>query len=94
MNPVSYESAKQQFDSTRKPPRSKKYNENQRPLRRVSEDWLMLQHDAHSYVYKIGCHEVVRVFEPNDQGEYEVAVRGLYGTFDIHQMWKQTRYYG
>ena len=94
MNPVTYQAAKEQFDRTRKPPRSKKYNDNQRPLRRVSEDWLMLQHDAHSYVYKIGSNEVVRVFEPNAQGEYEVAVRGLYGTFDIHQMWKQTRYYG
>lgn len=93
MNPVTYESAKAQFDRTRKPPRSKKYNDNQRPLRRVSEDWLMLQKDAHSYVYKIGSNEVVRVFEPNAQGEYEVAIRGLYGTFDIHQMWKQTRYY-
>jgi hypothetical protein len=94
MTPVNYAQAKEQFDNTRKPPRSKKYNDNQRPLRRVSEDWLMLQRDAHSYVYKIGSNEVVRVFEPNAEGEYEVAVRGLYGTFDIHQMWKQTRYYG
>ena len=94
MTPVTYQDAEAQFNNTRKPPRSKKYNENQRPLRRVSEDWLMLQKDAHSYVYKINGVEVMRAFEPNDQGEYEVAVRGLYGTFDIHQMWKQTRYYG
>ena len=53
----------------------------------------MLQKDPHSYVYKINNVEVVRLFEPNENGDYEVAVRGLYNTFDIHQMWKQTRYW-
>jgi hypothetical protein len=53
----------------------------------------MLQKDAHSYVYKINGVEVVRVYEPNEQGECEVAVRGLYATFDIHLQYKFTGYY-
>lgn len=90
---VTYQQAQDQFNKTRKPPRSKKYNEYQRPLRRVNEAHLMLQKDAHSYVYKINGVDVVRVYEPNDQGEYEVAVIGLYGTYDIQLQYKFTGYY-
>ena len=90
---VTYQEAQEQFDKTKKPPRSKKYNEYQRPLRRVSESHLMLQKDAHSYVYKINGVDVVRVYEPNDQGDYEVAVIGLYGTYDIQLQYKFTGYY-
>jgi len=53
----------------------------------------MLQKDAHSYVYKVNGVDVVRVYEPNDQGEYEVAVIGLYGTYDIQLQYKFTGYY-
>jgi len=90
---VTYQSAQDQFNKTKKPPRSKRYNEFQRPLRRVSEYNLMLQKDAHSYVYKVNGVDVVRVYEPNDQGEYEVAVIGLYGTYDIQLQYKFTGYY-
>jgi len=90
---INYQTAHDRFNETRKPPRSKKYNENQRPLRRVSESHLMLQKDAHSYVYKVNGVDVVRVYEPNEQGEYEVAVIGLYGTYDIHLQYKFTGYY-
>ena len=90
---VTYQEAEDQFNRTKKPPRSKKYLENQRPLRRVSEDWLMLQKDAHSYVYKIGREEVVRLFEPNAEGEYEVAIRTFHATYDLHQLYKQTGYH-
>lgn len=90
---ITYKQAEATFNKTKKPPRSKKYNEFQRPLRRVSESHLMLQKDAHSYVYKVNGIEVVRVFEPNEQGEYEVAVIGLYGTYDIHLQYKFTGYY-
>jgi hypothetical protein len=90
---ITYKQAEATFNKTKKPPRSKKYNEFQRPLRRVSEAHLMLQKDAHSYVYKVNGVEVVRVFEPNAQGEYEVAVIGLYGTYDIHLQYKFTGYY-
>jgi hypothetical protein len=90
---VTYQSAQDQFNKTKKPPRSKRYNEFQRPLRRVSEAHLMLQKDAHSYVYKVNGVDVVRVYEPNDQGEYEVAVIGLYGTYDIQLQYKFTGYY-
>lgn len=90
---ITYQIAQQQFDNTRKPPRSKKYNDNQRPLRRVSESHLMLQKDPHSYVYKINGVSVVRVYEPNEVGEYEVAVIGLYGTYDINLQYKFTGYY-
>jgi hypothetical protein len=53
----------------------------------------MLQKDAHSYVYKVNGVDVARVYEPNAQGEYEVAVIGLYGTYDIHLQYKFTGYY-
>ena len=90
---ITYQHAQDQFNKTKKPPRSKKYNEYQRPLRRVSESHLMLQKDAHSYVYKVNGVDVVRVFEPNAAGEYEVAVIGLYGTYDIQLQYKFTKYY-
>jgi hypothetical protein len=90
---ITYQYARDQFNKTKKPPRSKKYNEYQRPLRRVSESHLMLQKDAHSYVYKVNGVDVVRVFEPNEAGEYEVAVIGLYGTYDIQLQYKFTGYY-
>lgn len=93
MNHITYDRVAKLFNETKKPPRSKKYNEFQRPLRRVTESWLMLQKDAHSYVYIVNGAEVVRVFEPNAEGEYEVAIRGLYATFDIQQMWKYTGFY-
>lgn len=87
---ITYDQAQHLFNNTRKPPRSKKYNDNQRPLRRVPESWLMLQEDNHSYAYIINGVEVVRLFEPNEQGEYEVAIKGLYNTNDINLMWKFT----
>jgi hypothetical protein len=90
---LTYQEAEAQFNSIKKPPRSKKYNEYQRPLRRVSEAHLMLQKDAHSYVYKINNVDVVRLYEPNENGEYEVAVIGLYGTYDINLQYKFTGYY-
>jgi hypothetical protein len=86
----TYQEVADRFNKTKKPPRSKKYNEAQRPLRRVSESHLMLQKDAHSFVYIINGVEVARFFEPNEQGEYEVAVRGLYNTNDINLMWRFT----
>jgi hypothetical protein len=91
--PTNYQETHDLFNKIKKPPRSKKYNEYQRPLRRVSESHLMLQKDAHSYVYKINGVDVVRVYEPNAQGEYEVAVIGLYGTYDIQLQSKFTGYY-
>jgi hypothetical protein len=90
---INYQHAQDQFNKTKKPPRSKKYADHQRPLRRVSESHLMLQKDSHSYVYKINGVDVVRVFEPNQAGEYEVAVIGLYGTYDIQLQAKFTGYY-
>jgi len=90
---INYQYAQNTFNKTKKPPRSKKYADHQRPLRRVSESHLMLQKDAHSYVYKINGVDVVRVFEPNAAGEYEVAVIGLYGTYDIQLQYKFTGYY-
>ena len=86
----TYQEVADLFNKTKKPPRSKKYAENQRPLRRVSESHLMLQADNHSFVYIINGVEVARFFEPNEQGEYEVAVRGLYNTNDINLMWRFT----
>ena len=66
----TYEQVVDLFNNTKKPPRSKKYADNQRPLRRVSESHLMLQKDNHSYVYKINGEEVARYYEPNEDGTY------------------------
>jgi hypothetical protein len=90
---INYQYAEETFNATKKPPRSKKYADNQRPLRRVSESHLMLQKDTHSYVYKVNGVDVVRVYEPNEAGEYEVAVIGLYGTYDIQLQSKFTGYF-
>jgi hypothetical protein len=87
---ITYNDAEARYNKTKKPPRSKKYNEFQRPLRRVTESGLMLQKDNHSYAYIINGNEVGRFCEPNDLGEAEVLVRGLYATFDIQQMYKYT----
>ena len=89
----TYDEVANLYNNTKKPPRSKKYAENQRPLRRVPESWLMLQRDNHSYVYVINGAEVARFFDPESDGSYEVAVRGLYNTDDIHLMWKYTGLY-
>lgn len=90
---INYQQTHELFTNTKKPPRSKKYADNQRPLRRVSEAHLMLQRDNHSYVYKVNGVEVARVFDPDEHGGYEVAVRGLYATYDINLMWKFTGLY-
>ena len=89
----TYQQVAELYNNTKKPPRSKKYADNQRPLRRVSESHLMLQRDNHSYVYKINGCEVARFFDPDEHGNYEVAVRGLYATYDINLMWKFTGLY-
>lgn len=89
----TYQQVAELYNNTKKPPRSKKYAENQRPLRRVSESHLMLQRDNHSYVYKINGCEVARFFDPDEHGNYEVAVRGLRATYDINLMWKFTGLY-
>ena len=72
---ITYEHAKNLFETTKKPPRSKKYSENQRPLRRVQESWLMLEKDNDNYVYKINGSEVATLYPPNEQGEHEVGLR-------------------
>ena len=93
ITPMNYHDMHNRFMSTPKPPRSKKYNENQRPLRRVTEAHLMLQKDPHSYVVKINGAEVARYFEPDEEGNYQMAVRGLYATYDINLMWQFTKLY-
>ena len=93
LHKITYQEVTEKFNSIKKPPRSKKYNEFQRPLRRVSENWLMLQKDPHSYVFKLCNIEAVRVFEPNDIGEYEVALRGMHSSFDWQQMYRYTGFY-
>lgn len=92
-NHTDYHDIHDKFINTRKPPRSKKYAENQRPLRRVSEAHLMLQRDPHSYVIKINGVEVARYFDPEPNGDYQIALRGLYGTYDINLMYQFTQMY-
>jgi hypothetical protein len=90
---LSYQEVVEKFNSIKKPPRSKKYNEFQRPLRRVSENWLMLQKDPHSYVFKLVNTEAVRYFEPECNDKYQVAIRGMHSTFDEQQMCRYTGFY-
>ena len=90
---LNYHDIHNKYENTRKPPRSKKYADNQRPLRRVQEAHLMLQKDPHSYVIKINGVEVARYFEPEEDGTYQIAVRGLYATYDINLMHQFTRLY-
>ena len=85
---INYEHAHNLYNKTKKPPRSKKYAENQRPLRRVGEDHLMLQKDSHSYMYRFYNKEVMRLYEPNELGEYEVAIKGVYGNTSLDLAWK------
>lgn len=63
------------FTSTKKPPRSKNYSDAERPLRRVNEAFIKLVQDAHSYVYKFSGHDVVRVYEPDDNGNIQVCIK-------------------
>ena len=85
---INYEHAHNLYNNTRKPPRSKKYADNQRPLRRVGEDHLMIQKDEHSYMYRFYNKEVMRLYEPNELGEYEVAIKGVYGNTSLDLAWK------
>ncbi len=90
---LSYQDVVEKFNSIKKPPRSKKYNEFQRPLRRVSENWLMLQKDPHSYVFKLVNTEAVRYLEPESPDKYQVAIRGMHSTYDEQQMYRYTGFY-
>lgn len=90
---ITYQQVEEKFNSIKKPPRSKKYADNQRPLRRVSEDWLMLQKDPHSYVFKLCSREAVRFFEPETSDKYQVALRGMHNTYDEQQMYRYTGFY-
>lgn len=81
------------FKETRKPPRSKKYNENQRPLRRVTENHLMLEKDDAKYHVKINGTSIA-VFHPtNSVDEWAVDLKGLYSTYDIHLMRQLTGFH-
>ena len=90
---MTYQQVVEKFNDIKKPPRSKKYNENQRPLRRVSENWLMLQKDPHSYVFKLCNTEAVRYLEPECNDKFQVALRGMVSTYDEQQMWRYTRFH-
>lgn len=69
-----YDRAAEHFNKTKKPPRSKNYTENERPLRRVNEPFLKLVKEPHSYVYRFCGHDAVRAYEPDENGNYQVCV--------------------
>lgn len=87
---VTYQQVVERFNSIPKPPRSKHYNEFQRPLRRVSENHLMLQKDPHSYVFKICGVETARFLEPESAGKFQVALRAMNNTYEDEMLRKQT----
>lgn len=91
--PLSYQEVVEKFNYIKKPPRSKKYNEFQRPLRRVSENWLMLQKDPHSYVFHLVTKDSVRFLEPESPDKYQVAIRAPLSSYDWNQVWKYTGFY-
>ena len=86
----TYQQIVELFDSLKKPPRSKKYNENQRPLRRVAESHYMIQKDPQSYVLKICDIEAVRYLKPESPDKFQIAVRGLRDTFEADAAYKFT----
>lgn len=90
---ITYQQVEEKFNSIKKPPRSKKYNDSQRPLRRVAENWLMLQKDPHSYVYKLCNVEAVRVFEPDHNGNQQIALRAMGNTYEEQQMYRYAGFY-
>ncbi len=90
---MSYAQVEELYNNTRKPPRSKKYAENQRPLRRVGESHLMLQKDPNSYVFKICGIEASRYLTPESPDKFQIAVRGLVTTYDIDAAYKFTGLY-
>lgn len=90
---MNYQQVAEKFASIKKPPRSKKYNEFQRPLRRVAENFLMLQKDPHSYVFKICNVEAVRFFEPECDTKYQVALRAMGNTYEDQMMYRYTGLY-
>lgn len=93
MRIMSYQQAEEFFNNTKKPPRSKKYADNQRPLRRVSESQLMIQKDPHSYVLKICGTETVRYLKPESPDKYQIAVRGMSNTYETDTAAKFTGLY-
>jgi hypothetical protein len=90
---ISYQQAEEFFNKTKKPPRSKKYDENQRPLRRVSESQLMIQKDPQSYVLKICGVETVRYLKPESPDKFQIAVRGMRNTYEADTAYKFTGLY-
>lgn len=74
---TDYNVAQARFEKTKKPPRSKKYQDNERPLRRVTEDYYKLIHnvDTDSYVYRLYDTDIVEFFPKNSQGLYRVRVK-------------------
>ena len=90
---ITYEHAKNLFESTKKPPRSKKYSENQRPLRRVQESGLMLEKDNDNYVYRINGTSVATFYPPNNQGEYKVGLNWNGRSLDLPLMHKYVGMY-
>lgn len=90
---MTYQQVVDNFNSIKKPPRSKKYNEFQRPLRRVTENWLMLQKDPHSYVFKLCNTEAVRYLEPECSNKFQIAVRAMHNTYDWQQMYRYTSFF-
>jgi len=90
---VSYQQAEAFFNKTNKPPRSKKYEENQRPLRRVSESHLMIQKDPQSYVIKVCGVETARYLKPESPDKFQIAVRGMRNTYESDIAYKFTGLY-
>lgn len=89
----TYQQIVELFDSLKKPPRSKKYNEHQRPLRRVSESQLMIQKDPQSYVINICGVEAVRYLKPESPDKFQIAVRGMRNTYETDTASKFTGLY-
>ena len=79
-----YDRAAEHFNKTKKPPRSKNYTENERPLRRVNEPFLKLIAEPCSYLYRFNGCDAVRAYEPDENGNYQVCITydGYYSTRD------------
>lgn len=75
---TSYEQAKKWFDKTPKPPRSKKWNDHERPLRNVSAWHYRLERGANDAYFDVCLYhtKMIRYLKPDQFGYRLVYIRG------------------
>ena len=75
---ASYEQAKKWFDKTPKPPRSKKWNNHERPLKNVSSWHYRLERGEDDAYFDVCLYhtKMIRYLKPDQHGYRVVYIRG------------------